>query len=381
VRVFAVAIVVGIALGSLLANGGELQRDLISIGIVTAMTLLYTFEGGMAAVIWTDVVQLVIYIGGTLVGVFTIAHLVPGGWNTIHQTAASAGKFRVFDFSLDFYRTYTFWSGLIGGAFLTTASHGTDQLIVQRLLAAKNEAQSKLALLSSGVVVLFQFWLFLLIGAMLWVFYRLFPPAVPFQRTDRIFPAFIVSYMPHGVSGLMIAAILAAAMSNLSAALNSLSSTTIVDFYMRHRPDLSEARRVLLSRVATVVWGCVLFVLAIASRHSGRVVELGLSIAAVAYGALLGVFLLGVLTRTANESGTMIGMAAGFCCNVFIWQGSAFLHWFEHLTGARLSALMLSRPIPFPWYVPIGSAITFVVGYSCSRLLSSHDIASHVPAG
>ncbi len=164
VRVFAVALVVGIALGPLLGTGGEFRRDVISIGIVTLLTLLYTFEGGMAAVIWTDVVQMIIYVSGTLVGAYTLLHLVPGGWSTIHATAVSAGKFRVFDFTPDFYRTYTFWSGVIGGTFLTTASHGTDQLIVQRLLAARSEAQSKVALLSSGVAVLFQFWMFLMIG-------------------------------------------------------------------------------------------------------------------------------------------------------------------------------------------------------------------------
>jgi SSS family transporter len=377
VRVFAVAIVVGIALGPLLGGASELRRDLMSIGIVTLLTLVYTFEGGMAAVIWTDVVQLFIYVGGTLVGLFTIVQLVPGGWSAIHSTAASAGKFRVFDFSPDFYRTYTFWSGVIGGAFLTTASHGTDQLIVQRLLAAKSEAQSKLALLSSGVAVLFQFWLFLLIGATLWVFYRLSPPRIPFDRTDRIFPTFIVSYMPHVVSGILIAAILAAAMSNLSAALNSLSSTTMIDFYLRRKPETPDARRLLLSRMATVAWGCVLFALAILSRHGGKVVELGLSIASVAYGALLGVFLLGVLTRRANESGAMIGMAAGFIANLYVWQGSAVLQWLQQVTALPLSAFTLSRPIPFPWYVPIGSIITFAVGYSCSLLLASQN--EHLP--
>ncbi len=372
VRVFAVAIVVGIALGPLLGNRGEFQRDVMSIGIVTLLTMAYTFEGGMAAVIWTDVVQLFIYVGGTLAGLFTIMHLVPGGWSTIHAAAASAGKFRVFDFSPDFYRTYTFWSGVIGGAFLTTASHGTDQLIVQRLLAAKSEAQSKLALLSSGVAVLFQFWLFLLIGAMLWVFYRLSPPRIPFDRTDRIFPTFIVSYVPHGISGILIAAILAAAMSNLSAALNSLSSTTMIDFYLRHRPETPDPRRLLLSRISTVVWGCVLFALAILSRHGGKVVELGLSIASVAYGALLGVFLLGVLTRRANESGAMIGMAVGFVANLYIWQGSAALQWLQRVTALSVGSIALSRPIPFPWYVPIGSTVTFLVGYSCSLFLASH---------
>jgi solute:Na+ symporter, SSS family len=375
VRVFAVAIVVGITLGPLLGGMSAFQRDVISIGTVTLLTLLYTFEGGMAAVIWTDVVQMFIYVGGTLVGLVTILHLVPGGWNAIHAAAASAGKFRVFDFTPDFYRTYTFWSGVIGGAFLTTASHGTDQLIVQRLLAARSEAQSKLALLSSGVAVFFQFSLFLLIGAMLWVFYRLSPPAVPFDRTDRIFPTFIVRHMPRGISGLLIAAILAAAMSNLSAALNSLSSTTMVDFYLRRRRATAERQRVLLSRVATILWGLVLFALAIVSRRGGRVVEVGLSIASVAYGALLGVFLLGVLTRRANERGSMIGMAAGFCANVYIWQGSPILTWLQRATGLPFAALALSRPIPFTWYVLIGSVITFVVGYSCSRLFASHETA------
>src|SRR5437588_1289451 len=233
VRVYAVSIVVVIALGT-----GEIA----SIAIITALTLIYTFEGGLAAVIWTDVVQTVIYVGGTLVGLFTIIHLVPGGWIAIQNVAAAAGKFHAFDFSLNFWKPYTFWAGLIGGAFLTTASHGTDQLIVQRLLAARNQRQATLALLSSGIVVLLQFSLFLTVGAALFVFYK----AVAFAKADEIFPTFIVTRMQHGVAGLMIAAILAAAMSNLSAALNSLSSSSIVDFYARLRPQAGERQRVLV---------------------------------------------------------------------------------------------------------------------------------------
>ena len=345
VRIFAVAIVVGIALSSFLGGFSELGRDVAAIGIVTLLTLVYTFEGGMAAVIWTDVIQTSIYVAGTIVGFFTILHLVPGGWSAVHSVAWDAGKFRMFDFSWDFYKTYTFWSGLIGGAFLTTASHGTDQLIVQRLLAAKTMRQSQLALLASGVAVFFQFSLFLMVGAMLFVFYKLFPPLVAFPRSDRIFPMFIVTHMPHGVSGLLIAAILAAAMSNLSAALNSLSSTTILDFYARMRPEVSEDRLLLFSRVATVAWGLVLFVLAILSRSGGRVVELGLSIASVAYGALLGVFLLGVLTKKATERGAMVGMLCGFVANVYLWQFTK---------------------VPFTWYVALGSILTFLVGYASS---------------
>jgi SSS family transporter len=369
VRIYAVALVVGIALGPQLGGFSDFGRDLIAISIVCVLTLIYTFEGGLAAVIWTDVIQTFIYLGGSIIGLFTILHLVPGGWHTIHATAAAAGKFKVFDFSLDFWKTYTFWSGVIGGAFLTTASHGTDQLIVQRLLAAKNLAQSRMALLASGVAVLLQFALFLCIGAMLWVFYRAYPPAEAFTKTDRIFPTFIVSQMPHLVSGLLIAAILAAAMSNLSAALNSLTSTSIIDFWLRLYPGSSERTRMLLSRLGTIAWGLVLFCLALLSRRGGKVVELGLAIASVSYGALLGTFLLGVLTKRANQMGTAIGLTVGFFANLYIWQGHALVPRFA-----------LPRAIPFPWYVPIGSLITFVIGYIASLAIGGHNEPVDVPA-
>lgn len=345
VRVFAVAIVVGIALGDVLRGFSDFHRDVAAIALVSVLTLIYTFKGGMAAVIWTDVLQLAVYVTGTLAGLITILHLVPGGWQTVHSVAAEAGKFRVFDFSWNFYRTYTFWSGVIGGTFLTMATHGTDQLIVQRLLASRSERQAKMALLSSGVVVLLQFSLFLLIGAMLFAFYKVFPPAAAFTRADTIFPTFVITRMPHGVSGLLISAILAAAMANLSAALNSLSSTTIVDFYSRMNPGASEKHQVSLSRVATVGWGVVLFGLAIVARRGGRVLEVGLAIASVAFGSLLGVFLLGVLTRKATERGAMIGMLAGFLLNIYLWQFTR---------------------VPFTWYVALGSMTTFAVGYAAS---------------
>jgi len=339
VRVYAVSIVVALAFGT---------GQVASIAIITALTLIYTFEGGLAAVIWTDVIQTIIYIGGTLVGLFMIVRLVPDGWPAIHAIAQHAGKLRVFDFTPDFWRPYTFWAGLLGGAFLTTASHGTDQLIVQRLLAARSERQSMTALLSSGVAIFFQFALFLMIGVMLFAFYR--SPSSMFGRADRVFPTFIVTRMPHGVSGLLIAAILAAAMSNLSAALNSLASTFVIDFYLRGKPDTEERRQLRLSRVATVCWGLVLFGLAIlALQKVGRVVEVGLQIASVAYGALLGVFLLGVLTRRANQSGAMIGMLCGFGIEFYIW---------------------LATRVPWTWYVLIGTVVTFSVGYVTSVLFT-----------
>ena len=343
VRVYAVAIVVAIALGT-----GEIA----SIAIITVLTLIYTFEGGLAAVIWTDVVQTVIYVGGTIVGVFTILHLVPGGWGAVQNVAVRAGKLQVFDFAPDFWRPYTFWAGLLGGAFLTTASHGTDQLIVQRLLAARSQRQSVAALLASGVAVLFQFALFLMVGVMLFAYYRV--PSASFGKADRIYPTFIVNQMPHGISGLLIAAILAAAMSNLSAALNSLSSTSIIDFYLRRHAGMDERNRVKASRIATFMWAVILFALALLSLHRvGRVIEVGLQIASVAYGALLGVFLLGVLTRRANQNGAMVGMLCGFLVELYIWLGT---------------------PVPWTWYVAIGTVVTFTVGYAAS-LISQNESA------
>jgi SSS family transporter len=338
VRVWAVSIVIRVALGT---------SEVASVAIVMLLTLIYTFEGGMAAVIWTDVVQMAIYVAGTIAGFITLTHLVPGGWPAIHSAAAAAGKLQVFDFSLNFFKTYTFWAGLIGGMFLNTASHGTDQLMVQRLLAARNQRESKVALLSSGVVILAQFSLFLLMGAGLWFFYRLSPPARPFPTLDYVFPTFIVDHVPPGMSGLLIAAILAAAMSNLSAALNSLSSTTMMDFYVRFRPLTSENRRLSLSRAATVVWGAALFLLALLSRHSAKVLETGLSIASVAYGGLLGVFLLGLLTRRATQTGTIVGMLCGLALNCYLWKGTH---------------------VAWTWYVTFGALTTFVVGYAASLI-------------
>jgi len=352
VRVFAVSIVVSIAIGT---------GNVASIAVVSALTLIYTFEGGMTAVIWTDVVQMAIYVGGTLIAIATLGTHVPGGWMHIHAVAAAAGKFHLFNFALNLTQTYTFWAGLIGGTFLTMASHGTDQLIVQRLLAARNLRQSRASLLSSGVVILVQFALFLLIGAGLYVFYGLHP-GTSFRTNDYIFPTFIVREMPVGIAGLLIAAILAAAMSNLSAALNSLSSTTVVDFYMRLRPRADDRERMLISRSSTVLWALVLFAIAVYSISAGgkgHVVEIGLSIASVAYGALLGVFLLGTLTRYATQTGAILGMVAGFATNLVLWR----------FPGRILFSTISVPNIAWTWYVLIGALVTFVVGSIASFIL------------
>ena len=353
VRVFAVSIVVGVAIGT---------QDIISIAIICALTLVYTLEGGMTAVIWTDVVQMILYLVGTLAGVFTLGRLVPGGWSAIHATAAASGKLTIFHFAFSLTTAYTFWAGVLGGCFLTMASHGTDQLMVQRLLAARNLRESRIALLSSGLVILTQFVLFLAIGTGLYIFYSSIASGLAPSGADRVFPAFIVREMPRGIAGLMVAAILAAAMSNLSAAVNSLSSSSMVDLYLQWKPATSERHRVIGSRIMTLFWALVLFILAWMSRGGGHVVEVGLSIASVAYGALLGVFLAGTLTRSITESGAIVGMIGGFAINLFLWKQPGPIP----LTLGTLH--MVLPKVAWTWFVLIGSLFTFALSWIASKV-------------
>jgi solute:Na+ symporter, SSS family len=333
VRVFAVSLVVSIVIGT-----GEVA----SVVLITMLTLFYTFEGGMTAVIWTDVVQMSLYVLGAGLSFFVILGDIPGGWPHVAQVARAAHKFTVFDFrfalSMGFFaRTYTFWAGLLGGTFLTMASHGTEQLMVQRLLSARNQAQSRAALLSSWLVIFVLFTMFLLIGILLFVYYgdmHLPPPA----QNDRIYASFLWNRLPAGVAGLSIAALLAAAMANLSAALNALASTTAVDFFGARAAGASETRSLKVARVATVFWAAVLVGIGVAARHSRSVLEAGLSIASIPAGALLGVFLLGVLTKKPGEGAAMTGVVVGLAA--ILW-------------------VRFETPVAFTWYVLIGTTVTF----------------------
>ncbi|MBV9760164.1 MAG: sodium:solute symporter [Acidobacteriaceae bacterium] len=341
VRVFAISIVISIILGT-----GEVG----SIAVIVCLTLFYTFEGGMTAVIWTDVVQMILYICGAAGSFFLILQLTPGGWPHVMELARATHKFQIFDFGFSFSaaffeRNYSFWAGLLGGCFLVTASHGTEQLMVQRLLAARSERESRLALLSSWLVVFGQFALFLCIGVLLYAYYKSTGQAAP-RLPERTYPEFIWRHLPVGVAGLVMAAILAAAMSNLSAALNALASTSIMDFLKPLRPGHSEGYYLFAARWATVAWGVILFSVGLVARHWGRVLEAGLSVASVLYGALLGVFLLGTLTKRPGEWSAMIGMSAGFA-----------------------ATLLLRSYVAFTWYVLIGSTATFAVGYAASLVL------------
>lgn len=337
VRVAAIALVVSVALGT---------SERLAVAIVIALTVLYTLEGGMKAVIWTDVAQLILYLTGSLATFLFLLHKIPGGWNEVTQVAAAAGnKLQLLDFSFSVATKYTFWSGLIGGAFLTMASHGTDQTIVQRLLAARNQRDSRAALLASGGIVLAQFTLFLLVGILLFVFAQHVPLLSPGERTDRILPLFLVQEMPAGLAGLLLASILAVAMSNASGTLNSLAASSALDF-SRLRGRATDGKQFLrLSRRMTLVWGLVLIGFGLVKW--GPLLEAGLTVAALPSGSLLGLFLLGTFDRAANASGALAGMFVGLATvlSVFMYTGVAFT-----------------------WYVLIGALTTFLFGAIASRV-------------
>jgi solute:Na+ symporter, SSS family len=281
---------------------------------------------------------------------------IPGGWAEVREAGAEAGRFTLFDFSFDVTRGYTFWSGVLGGAFLTTATHGTDQMMVQRYLCASSESSARKALLWSGVVVFAQFAIFLLIGAMLFVYYTHHAPdeIAAFTRegrvqTDRIFPYFIINHLPPGVVGLVLAAIFAAAMSTLSSSLNSSSAAVVNDFYLpatRGRRD--ERHYLAVSRWLTLTFGLVQVAIAVvAISFSSRVVDEVLGIASFTSGIILGVFLLGTFTRVAQP--------AAFAA---ILAGS----------GVML-AVKLHTLVSWQWYVLIGSMVTLGAGLVAERLM------------
>ena len=335
VRISAIGKVVSVAFGT---------GETLSIVIIATLTLFYTFEGGMRAVIWTDVMQFALYITGSVAAFLLLLHKIPGGWPTVTQAAAAAGgKLTVFDFAFSLTKSYTFWSGLLGGTFLTMASHGTDQTMVQRLLASRNERDSKTALLASGVIILAQFALFLVLGVMLFVYAQHFTLAIPGGDPDKIYPQFIVHSMPVGIAGVVLASIFAIAMSNASGSLNSLASSSIIDLSARRGE--SGTQSLVRSRKLTLVWGVVLGVLGLV--HWGPVLVAGLTIASITYGATLGVFLLGTWNHRANETGALIGFITGLMAMI---------------------AIKFLTPLAWTWYVLVGTIITFTVGSLGSML-------------
>ena len=337
VRVSAIALVISVVLGT---------SEHLAVVIVIALTILYTFEGGMKAVIWTDVAQLLLYLTGSAVTLGFLLHLIPGGWSEVTQVAAQAGnKLQFLDFDFHLATKYTLWSGVIGGAFLTMASHGTDQTIVQRLLAARNQNDSSKALLASGVIVLIQFTLFLLVGVLLFVFSQHTPLLAAGERTDRILPLFLVREMPPGLAGLLVASIIAVAMSNASGSLNSLAASSILDFSAATGQRQDPARFLKRARRMTLVWGAVLMVFGFVKW--GSLLETGLTVASFPLSSLLGLFLLGTIDRRANTPGALTGMFCGLAITIAVWKFTI---------------------VAYTWYYLIGACATFLIGAVVSRM-------------
>ena len=346
VRVTAIALVVSVALGT---------SERLAVFIVITLTILYTFEGGMKAVIWTDVAQFLLYLTGSLVTLGLLLHKIPGGWPEVTQVAALNGhKLQFLDFSWSLVTTYTFYSGVIGGAFLTMATHGTDQTIVQRLLSARSQADGRRAIIASGFIVLFQFVVFLLVGVLLFVFAQHTPLLAPGDRTDRILPLFLVREMPTGLAGLLLASILAVAMSNASGSLNSLAASSVMDLNVLRGRAFDPVKFLKVSRRMTLVWGVVLIFFGLVHwQHS--LLETGLAIASLPFGSLLGLFLLGTIDSRANSIGSLIGMFAGLAAVLIVYRAT---------------------PVAYTWYVLIGSCVTFAVGSQASRVLPESRLST-----
>ncbi len=319
-----------------------------SIAVIGGLTLVYTYFGGIRAVVWVDAVQMGLYLLGAVVAAVALQGLVPGGWGGILVSAGQAGKLQVLDLSFDPGTAYTLWAGLAGGAFLSMASHGTDQLIVQRLLTCRDLRSAQRALVGSGFAVIGQFLIFLLLGLGLWAFYG----GRTFERPDEIFALFIVEQLPAGVTGLLVAGVLAAAMSSLSSSINSLASASAFDFWAPLSGAGGDEARVLAAgRRFTLLWALLLVggaIVFIPLSQGSAAVEVALAIASLVYGGLLGAFALGVLSLRADARSVRLGMAVGI--------GSVTLLW-----------IFARAAVAWPWYALIGSVLTVVVGHLAGR--------------
>lgn len=368
VRVYATAIPIALIIGPVVPPQWVGPLSILILGV---FTVIYTYHGGMRAVVWTDVMQTGVYMLGGVGAVYLIGQGVPGGWGAILERASDAGKLQWLDLYTGFDRPHTIWAGLIGGGFLSMASHGADQLIVQRLLASGKLPDARRALIGSGFAVLAQFALFLFIGIGLWAYYS----ARQFPTSDEIFPRFIVEVMPPGMTGLVVAAILAAAMSTVSGSLNSLAAATTHDIYLPltgRRPDDPGVLRI--GKIFTMVWATILIggaLLFLLGSRDTPVVVVALSIASFTYGGLLGGFSLALFWPRAIQRDAILGMSIGILTMTFVVFA-------RQLSAAIPTLADTLRPfvgIAWPWYVLIGTTITLTAGILSSLTHPAPDRA------
>ncbi|HKH43767.1 MAG TPA: sodium:solute symporter [Thermoanaerobaculia bacterium] len=318
-------------------------------------TIVYTYVGGIRAVVWTDLIQFVLYLAGALVAFGVILDRLPGGWDQLVALGHAGGKFRVLDFVPDWSEPYGFWAGLVGGTFITLGSHGVDQLMVQRYLSARGLPEARRAVWVSGLVVVAQFALFLLIGVGLWSFYQLHPPAVPFDRADRVFARFILDELPVGLVGLLLGAIFAAAMTS---SLNSCATVAVNDLYLplaeRKGRQIPPERQLRLTRVLTALFGLVQIAVGIASQWvKSSIVSSVLGIAAFTTGIVLGVFFLGMFTRRVGQRAALAGFVFGLAAMTWIY---------------------FATPLAWPWYALVGSLLTVGAGLTASWVWPREEV-------
>lgn len=359
VRVFATAIPIALILQGVVPQRYVMPMAVLILG---TLTIIYTYRGGMRAVVWTEILQACVYLLGGISAAVIIGRLVGGGWGGIVDAAAAAGKLRVLDFYTGFDRPHTVFAGLIGGAFLAMASHGADQLIVQRLLSSRTLKDAQRAIIGSGVAVILQFALFLLVGIGLWAYYG----SRQFATTDAIFPTFIIEQMPHGLVGLLLAAILAATMSTHSGAINALAAASTHDIYLPLTGRAAADPQTLkVGKLFALAWGVVLTggALLFPEDQKTPVVVIALSIASFTYGGLLGGFFLALFWKRARQRDAITGMAVGIAAMalvVFAKQLAPTLTFLRPL--ASCGAKGVDACIAWPWYVLIGTTITLVCG-------------------
>lgn len=326
-----------------------------SIILLGVVMIIFTFYGGMEAIIWIEVVQLVIYIGGAVAAAVVLINNIDGGISGAIDIGRQFDKFSVFDFSFDFAKTYTFWGGVIGGCFLTMSTHGTDQFLVQRYLCTDKPKAAITALMTSGAVVLAQFIGFLFIGVLLFAFYAPYSMdgyatatgAFPFTSGDKVFPDFITQKMPTGLSGLVVAAIFAAA---LSSSLNSIAATAINDIYKPFAKDKSDRHLMKIAGILTVVVGVVQIVIAVGLKDVGSsALGMALAVASLINGPILGVFLVGAFLKRAKEVHALTGMVASIVLMLYVLLAS--------------NKIVPGPVIAFPWYALIGSLTTVLVAF------------------
>lgn len=335
-----------------------MEEAVVIFGLIA---IAYTAMGGISAVIWTDVIQFSIMSLGIIAAMAVVVVETPGGWPTAFAEAHEFGKLQVIHVD-EPMASDGLLTAIFGYGLLALSLFGTNQQPVQRYMTVKNprEAQSALLLgVSAGVIGVT---LSLLMGAFLFVFYQHFPTLLPDGLTsDQVMPHFISTQVPAVITGGLVAAVFAAAMSSLDSALNSLSAALTVDFLTRFRPDLSERTRLNFAKWVVVVAGCLSIGIGIYSaRTQAPLIDLILSFMGYFAGGLLGLFLLGMLTRRATGTGAFVGALVGTAVVLMMTQNDFPL--------PRLYEWFGMEAVPFIWSTAIGLGVTFVVGYGLSFL-------------